>query len=206
MITKPAIQWLNSDSDTLLVNDIGVILLALANNAAIYATPSPALPVVQTALDNFSAGLAATADGGPSATAKKNNLRLILTALVRQLASYVTVACKGDMANLILSGFPVQKPVRTPIGDLPAPQNLIVTHGVLSGELDAKVNPVFGAATYTWTCTAATAGAVPITGISTAASYAFSGLTRGVSYTIAANAVGAAGPSNWSNPVSEIAL
>lgn len=206
MITKPAIQWLNSDSDTLLVNDIGVILLALANNAAIYATPSPALPVVQTALDNFSAGLAATADGGPSATAKKNNLRLILTALVRQLASYVTVACKGDMANLILSGFPVQKPVRTPIGDLPAPQNLIVTHGVISGELDAKVNPVFGAATYTWTCTAATAGAVPITGISTAASYAFTGLTRGVSYTIAANAVGAAGPSNWSNPVSEIAL
>ena len=110
------------------------------------------------------------------------------------------------MANLILSGFPVQKPVRTPIGDLPAPQNLIVTHGVISGELDAKVNPVFGAATYTWTCTAGTAGAVPVTGLSTAASYAFSGLTRGVSYTIAGNAVGAAGPSNWSNPVSEIAL
>jgi hypothetical protein len=206
MITKPAIQWLNSDSDTLLVNDICVILLALANNTAIYATPSPALPVVQAALDNFSAGLAATADGGPSATVKKNNLRLILAALVRQLASYVTVACKGDMANLILSGFPVQKPVRTPIGTLPAPQNLVITHGAITGELDAKVNPVFGAATYTWTCTAATPGAVPVTGLSTAASYAFTGLTRGVSYTIAGNAIGAAGPSNWSNPVSEIAL
>jgi hypothetical protein len=182
MITKPAIQWLNSDSDSLLVNDICVIMLALTNNATIYAAPTPAFPVVQTALDNFSAGLAATADGGPSATVKKNNLRLVLAALVRQLASHVTVACKGDMANLILSGFPVQKPVCTPIGALPAPQNLVITHGVISGELDAKVNPVFGAATYTWICTAATAGAVPIPGISTAASYAFSGLTRGVSY------------------------
>jgi hypothetical protein len=39
--------------------------------------------------------VAATADGDPSATAKKNNLRLVLTGLMRQLASYVTVACKG---------------------------------------------------------------------------------------------------------------
>jgi hypothetical protein len=205
MIIKPSIQWLNTDSDPLLVNDTSVILLAMANNVAIYATPSPALPEIQTALDNFSTALAPKADGGQSATSKKNNLRLILVALLRQLASYVTVACKGDMTNLILSGFPVQKPVRTPIGPLPAPQGLIVTHGVISGELDAKVNPVFGASAYNWTCTAATAGAVPQTGQSTATGYTFTGLTPGVSYTITANAVGAAGPSNWSNPVSMFA-
>jgi hypothetical protein len=110
------------------------------------------------------------------------------------------------LENLLLSGFPIQKPTRTPIGILPAPQNLVVTHGALSGSLDAGVNPVFGASTYNWTCTAATAGAVPITGQSTAASYTFSGLTPGVSYTIAANAVGAAGPGNWSNPASQIAV
>jgi hypothetical protein len=112
------------------------------------------LPVIQTALDNFSAGLAAAADAGPSATPKKNNLRLILMGLMRQLASYVAVACKGDMTNLLLSGFPVQKPVRSPIGALPAQQNVTVTHGVISGELDVKVNPVFGASTYNWTCKA----------------------------------------------------
>jgi hypothetical protein len=44
-----------------------------------------------------------------------------------------------------------------------------------------------------------------LTGQSTAASYTFSGLTPGVAYTIAGNAVGAAGPSNWSNPASLIA-
>jgi len=206
MIIKPSISWLTTDRDALLINDTGVVVLAMTNNVAIYDKPAPELTVIQSALDDFSTAEAATADGGPSATSKKKNLRLVLVNLMRQLASYVAVACKGDMTNLILSGFPPQKPVRTPIGVLPAPQNLIVAHGMLSGELDARVNPVFGASTYNWTCTANTPGAVAQTGQSTAASFAFSGLTPGVSYTITANAVGAAGPGNWSNPASLIAI
>jgi hypothetical protein len=47
---------------------------------------------------------------------------------------------------------------------------------------------------------------VPQTDQSTAADYAFSSLTSGVSYTITVNAVGAAGPGNWSSPVSQIAV
>ena len=206
MIVKPAINWLTTDSDPLLINDTTVVLLGLTNNTAIYPAPLPTVADTQTALNNFSAAVAATADGGKSATAKKNNLRLILVGLLRQEASYVAVACQGDMTKLLLSGFPIQKPTRTPIGILPAPQNLVVTHGALSGSLNASVNSVFGAATYNWTCTAATAGAVPITGQSTAASFTFSGLTPGVAYTIAANAVGAAGPGNWSNPASLIVV
>jgi fibronectin type III domain protein len=206
MIIKPAISWLTNDSDALLINDVTVVLLGLTNNTAIYPAPLPTVPDTQTALDNFSAGVAAAADGGPSATAKKNNLRLILVGMLRQQASYVGVACQGNMENLLLSGFPIQKPTRVPIGILPAPQNLTVAHGALSGSLDAGVNPVFGASTYNWTCTPPTAGATPLTGQSTAASFTFNGLTPGVSYTITANAVGAAGPGNWSNPVSLIAV
>jgi hypothetical protein len=206
MITKPAVSWLTTDSDALLINDTNVVLLGLTNNTAIYPAPLPTVADTQAALDKFSAAVAATADGGPSATSNKNNLRLILVGLLRQQASYVGVACKGDMTNLLLSGFPVQKPTRSPVGILPAPQNLTVTHGALSGSLVANVNPVFGAATYNWTCTPATAGAVPLTGQSTASNYTFSGLTPGMSYTIACNAVGAAGPSNWSNPASKIAV
>ncbi len=205
-IVKPAIMWLNKDSDALLINDTTVVLLGLTNNTAIYPAPLPTVPDTQTALDNFSAAVAAAADGGKSATANKNNLRLILVGMLRQQASYVGVACQGNMENLLLSGFPIQKPTRAPIGILPAPQNLTVTHGALSGSLDGGVNPVFGASTYNWTCTPATAGATPLTGQSTAASFTFSGLTPGVSYTITANAVGAAGPGNWSNPASLIAV
>ena len=205
-IVKPTILWLTRDSDALLINDVTVVLLGLTNNTAIYAAPLPTVAATQTALDNFSAAVAAAAIGSQADTAKKNNLRLILVGMLRQLASYVAVACQGDMTNLLLSGFPIQKPTRTPIGILPAPQNLTVTHGALAHSLDGGVSPVFGAATYNWTCTPATAGALPLTGQSTAASFTFSGLTPGVSYTITANAVGAAGPSNWSNPASLIAV
>jgi hypothetical protein len=188
------------------MNNCAVVVLSLTNNVDIYATPVPGIPLVQTALDTLATDQAATADGNRAATVKRDNSRLVLANLVRQLAAYVTVACKGDLHNLILSGFPPQKTTRTPIGPLPAPQNLVVKHGVVSGVLNASANPVFGASTYNWTCTANTPGAVPVTAQSTAASFAFTGLTPAVSYTIAVNAFGTAGLSNWSSPASQIAI
>ena len=39
MIPKPAIQWINSDSDALFINDSSVVLKALADNiTAIFTT------------------------------------------------------------------------------------------------------------------------------------------------------------------------
>lgn len=206
MIIKPAIMWLTTDSDALLINDASVILAALTNNATIYPTPAPTVPVVQTALDNFIAGVAAAADGGPSSTSAKNNLRLILVGLLRQLASYVQMACKNDMTNLLLSGFPVQKPVRQSIGVLPAPSNVTVKLGDRSGELTVKASPVFGASIYNWRLTNASTGAVVETVQTPSARTAFEGLTPGVTYTITVNTVGAAGPSDWSNPISQMVI
>jgi hypothetical protein len=108
----------------------------------------------------------------------------------------------ADLFNQIFGGFPPQKTTRTPVGILPAPQGLILKQGPLSGLLIAKANPVFGASIYNWTCMANTPGAVPLTAQGTAANWAFGGLTPGVIYTVTLNAVGAAGPSNWSNPAS----
>ncbi|HTL72637.1 MAG TPA: fibronectin type III domain-containing protein [bacterium] len=206
MIIKPSITWLTTDSDALLINDVGVVLAGLANNPTIYTTPAPALPEVQTALDNFVAGVTAAADGGRSAISARNNLRLILVGLMRQLASYVQVACKGDMTNLLLSGFPVQKPVRQPVGVLPAPANVTIKLGERSGMLLAKASPVFGASIYNWRLTNASTGAVIQTGQTPSARTVFDGLTPGVTYTATVNTVGAAGPSDWSNPVSQMAI
>jgi len=202
MIVKPALAWIGSNPVPLFINNCGVVVLGLTTNADIYATPVPGLIVVQGALDTLTADQAATADGGSSAFTKRDNSRLVLANMMRQLAAYVTVACGGDLHKLILSGFPPQKTTRTPVGILPAPQGLVLKQGPLSGLLIAKANPVFGAYTYNWTCTANTPGAVPITAQGTAANWAFDGLTPGVIYTVSLNAVGAAGPSNWSSAVS----
>ena len=202
MAVKPAIAWIGTNRDALFINNCGVVILGLTNNADIYATPVPGLLVVQGALDAFSADQAAAGGGGVAATAKKKNSRRVLAGLMRQLVAYVTVACQGELHNLILSGFPPQKTTRTPVGILPAPQGLVLKQGPLSGQLIARANSVFGASIYNWTCTANTPGAVPITYQGTAANWTISGLTPGVIYSFALNAVGAAGPSNWSSAVS----
>ncbi len=202
MIVKPAIGWIGENGDSMFLNNANVVLLALADNAAIYNNPTPPLAEVQLALDNLSDGIAAMVNGGQAATINKNNLRLVANNLTRQLASYVTVACKGSMPNLILSGFPPQKPVRTPIGPMPQPQGLTVTHGPQLSQLVAKVNPVFGAANYTYRLIANTPGAVPVIEQDTASTHTFSNLTAGVIYKIDVSVLGAAGPSDWSNPAS----
>ncbi len=206
MVIKPSVSFLNSDSDAQLVTDTQVILQSLADNVAVYATPSPTLAVVRTSLDKYINAIAAAADGGIALTAAKKAARSELVVLLRNLASYVQVACKDSMENLLLSGFPVQKPNRIPIGVLPAPTVLNLNLGPRSGTLDAKVLALAGAAIYNWRLTA-TGNPVPVaTAQTTAASTSFDSLTPGVIYTVEANAVGASGPSDWSQPVSQMAV
>lgn len=206
MIVKPTVSWLTTDNDAELINDTNVVLAALAKNISTYAKPSPTLAVVQSALDDFSGAVDAAAGGGVALTAAKNKARAALVALLRQLASYVQVTCAGDMESLLLSGFPVQKPERQPIGVLPAPASLVLTLGARSGELDAKAAPVFGAAIYNWRLTATGQTAPAQTVQTTAASTTFAGLTPAISYSVQVNAVGAAGPSDWSNQVTQIVV
>ncbi len=78
--------------------------------------------------------------------------------------------------------------------------------GARSGELDASVDPVFGASTYNWKLTSNSPGSVPLTAQNTASYFTFSGLTPGVIYSVTVNAVGAAGPSDWSQSASQMAV
>lgn len=144
-----------------------------------YTTPAPTLAAVTTALNAFTTALEDidSTGGGVTLTATKNDKRAGLVALMRELASYVQVTCKGDLTVLLSSGFLIQKPQRNPIGVLSAPSNLTVTLGMQTGELDATV-----------------------------ASNSFTGLTPGVVYNVEANVVGAADPSDWSAPVPQMAV
>ena len=206
MIVKPAIRWLNRDSDAELMTKIRTILKSMAENTAIYDSPAPSLADVQAALDDFAAGVEAAADGGRSVTAARNQLRSVLTGLVRALASYVQVACKGDLVSLRLSGFPIHKPVRQPAGIPSKPAGLIVRHGLSSGDLAARVNAVFGAVAYNWRLTSAAPGFVTRLAQTTAAAHTFTGLTPGVIYAVAVNALGTAGLSEWSQSASKMAV
>lgn len=206
MVTKPSISFLTNDSDALLITDTQTILTNMTGNPA-YVDSDPKLPEVQAALDAFTTALANAADGGLTLTSIKNDKRAALVALLRALANYVQVACNGDLTILLSSGFPIQKPQRNPIGVLPAPVNLAVNLGSLTGQLNTVVPPVFGAAIYNWRLSAANAPTVILqTAQTTAGRTTFSGLTPGVVYVAQVNALGAAGPSDWSQPVSQMAV
>ena len=202
MIVKPAITWLNRVDDATLRGNIGTIIKGMTDNADIYDDPSPPLATIQAASDNFFTSIAAAADGGRSVTVVKRNARKALTDLVRLLASYVQVACKGDLANLILSGFPPHKPVRQPVGQLSQPQGLAIKHGPQLGDITARVKPVKGAVNYNWRITANLPGAVPVIVQDTASTHVFNSLTAGVCYTVDVSVLGTAGPTDWCSPAS----
>jgi hypothetical protein len=205
MVVKPSISFLKTDSDAQLIADTKTIITSMTGNAS-YTTPLPTLPDVTTANDEFAIALADAADGGMTLTSIKKDKRAALVALLRDLASYVQVTCNGDLTVLLSSGFPIQKPQRNPIGVLPAPVVSLDT-GALSGDLDCVVAPIFGAATYNWQIAAASAPTVILqTAQTTGGRNTFSGLTPGVTYVVQANAVGSAGPSDWSQPVSQMAV
>jgi len=66
---------------------------------------------------------------------------------------------------------------------------------------------VQGASIYNWRVTASSSPDNPVqTRQTTGARHTFSGLTPGIVYNVEVNAVGAAGPSNWTGPARQMAV
>ena len=199
MIIKPAISFIRTDSDSELLASTENIISSMSGNA-VYPSPSPTIPAIATAKTEFGAALAAASKGGTDLTAIKNAKRGVLGVMLRELAAYVSVACRGNMVDLISSGFPIQKPVRTPVGILPTPDAPTLTRGELTGSLDASTPPIANASTYNWRV--ALPGNPPDIKVrvqSTAASTTFLNLIPGQIYIVDVNAVGAAGQGNYSD-------
>jgi hypothetical protein len=200
MTVKPAIGFLTKDSDAQLDQDVETIIASMTGNAN-FPTPSPTLAAITTALSAFTVALADAADGGIEKTAVKNAKRAELVSLLRQLSSYVFATANGDMTKLLSSGFPAQKTTRTPIGPLPTPDVPFLSQGAVSGSLDASTQPISGAYIYSWRVALASAPATYIKQVqTTAASNTFDGLTPGQVYLVEVNAIGTAGPTDYSGP------
>jgi hypothetical protein len=199
MIVKTSIGFLMTNSDPQLIVDVQSAITGITGNPN-FATPTPTLAIVTTALNAFTVALADAANGGLQLTAIKNAKRVELVSLMRQLASYVTITSNGDLAVLLSSGLPIQKPARTPIGVLPAPETPILKQGALTGEIDASTPPVPGAYAYNWRVALAPTPTVYVqTDQTTGARNTFPGLVPGQVYNVELNALGSAGPSDWSN-------
>lgn len=192
-----------SDSD--LVSRLTAVHDGMFNNPA-FPTPPGDMTTFKSAIDTFSASVAAALDGGKSVTALKNKRRGEVTLMLRQLASYVEVACKGDLATFTSSGFVPVSSVRAADQPTDTPDiDSIVQDGI--GQLVVRIKRVPKARMYELR-----SAVVPVAGAeinwntlslsSTKPPAVFSNLTPGVTYTFQVRAFGKLGYSPWSAPVN----
>jgi hypothetical protein len=120
-------------------------------SAALFDNPNyTSVPMSQTEFDaplnEFRIRLAAKPEGGPQATARKNEARTLLVAKMKELAYYVQTACNNVLSVLLSSGFKAVSTNRTS-APLPAPVIEKLVHGQ-SGELLLTAKPVPNARGY----------------------------------------------------------
>lgn len=189
--------------DPVLSDTAGGVLKCMTDNPA-FPEPPVTMQALESAINEFSAGLIAQLQGGTMATAHKKNTRDALVALLRRLAAYVQTSSNGDLAILLSSGFQAANPSRAQ-QPLAKPINPELRNG-LSGQLLAKIKPVPNAKCYeTRYAAVAPDGAVgPFQSgdiCTDSRAVAINNLTPGAMYEVQIRAVGGStGYSGWSDP------
>lgn len=187
-----------------LIERARALVIALTGNAD-FPTPSPTLVALTAAADALEAAEAAVLNnGGRQDYLARNKREQELRDLITLLGSYVQVTSGGDPEKILSAGFATRK-VATPIGLLPAPQNLRATASPLPGVIDLRWDRVRGRLIYMVELRDDDPAVPPVwTSLVLLGRNAYSatGLISGRNYSFRVTAIGAAGPS----PVSDIAV
>jgi len=197
MNAKVSLAFLTRTNDAILIVQASRIFIALTGNAA-YPTPTPTLAEFTAAQNAFTAAVNAAQDS-KMAIAVRRQQRAAFVALLRQLAQYVQITCNGDLPTLLSSGFTARQ-TGQPVGVLPAPLNLRLRRGKLSGELIPRCDKVKKAGAYQWRYATTIAPTVWIAADPTlAANTTLQDLAVGTQYIVQVRAIGTRGPSAWSD-------
>jgi hypothetical protein len=108
-----------------------------------------------------------------------------------------------DEAELLSGGFAIAAASTPPVGMLPQPENLHASYGDLDGEVDLGCNAI-KRGVQSYVVENATSADGPFTQfyIGKASKSTCTGLTSGTEYWFRVRAIGAAGPSQWSEKTS----
>lgn len=128
------------------LNSFAILVIVCLKTNALF----PNLPVTIAALTAlqvaFQNALTAAAQGGPMATAAKNEARDALIAALRQIAGYVqSLAPTLSLSQILSSGYDVVNPNTTPS---PLDQPVFRLDNSLSGRLAVTLNAVTNAKAY----------------------------------------------------------
>ena len=190
--------------DTNFNNFSGRHVICMTGNPAFPdPTVKPAdMGVLQVA---FNKTLLAAANGGTQLTAAKDEARVPLENALRLNAAYVQGRPGLTLSTLLSSGFLANSTNHTR-SELDTPILLSIDNGN-TGQLIAHLSPVTNAHSYQVNVMTADGKLVKTVDSTQARNVVIAGLTPGVVYTLLARAVGGlTGYSDWSDPVSHMAM
>lgn len=130
--------------------------------------------------------------------------RVTVEAILSVLGAGVETVSEGETTIVLRSGFDVQAE-RTPVGPLPAPQNVVARMSEHAGEVKLRWRTVRGARTYVIECLQEGTTNWIQAGITTRVNFTLTGLDSGKKYRTRVRAVGASGLSPWSDETVKMA-
>jgi hypothetical protein len=181
-------------------------LMAASGN---FATPSPPLADVDAAVTDLDKAYKAALDGGKTLKATQREKLSVLYNKMRQLRDYVNQVGDGDEAILNTSGFPLAD-LPNPVGTLLAPGNVRNKTLQKPGQVEITCNKVDGATTYQlrhqpYLASGPVETAWVTEDPATQIRQVITGLVSATYYLVQMRAIGAAGPSAWSNSTKALA-
>lgn len=191
----------SQDSDASLSAEATLVHTSLTTPPGLtyFPTTTPTTAALKTALEAYQGAIGTENTAANVALRKAKRDALIL--VLQKLAANLELTADGDMVKLAATGFDFKgKPVRS-TGPLPAPQNLRVKTTGTSGEALAKVAAVALASGYEaqFTLDPLAGSWTSIDSVTDSQNIMFTGLSRGKDYFFRVRALGANGPSGWSD-------
>lgn len=169
-----------------------------------FISPIITMPVLAAKQAQFATAISNALNGGKEATAIKNEKREELLGLLRQEAAYVQSIAGENLPLLLSSGFEAMSTNRAQVQLVPP----VIEHldNPMSQQLGLRLKPVYTAKAYEVRISYGTSGWQAV-GVFTQSRLVIPDLTPGTTYTVQARAIGGlTGYSDWSDPVSHMAM
>jgi hypothetical protein len=191
------------------------VIQSMTGNASFpepWPAPVPTLVQITTDLNALQTVLTATVAGDRTRIAERDSAAAILAKDLLRLARHVELQGDDDPAKLASSGFESRSVSgrRIVVDELPAPANLRVMHGALSGQFIVRASRLSGAGSYEMQqCTAdptVEANWIDAGVYKNCTRIQLNGLTPGKMYSVRLRAIGSVGPGSWTAAVSLIAM
>jgi hypothetical protein len=147
MVPRLSNTWITTYSDSDIETTVGAIITALTNNP-FFPGLAGLLAEVVVLFDAFVAALGVARDGGKAETAAKNAARVALQDRLRLLGREIEKIA-DSLEQILTTKYPLQKE-RSPLGVQPAPANLRLKHGKVSGSIAATCDVGEHRVMYEW--------------------------------------------------------